>query len=189
VQRQDRGYHRTLLVVKIYKSDFLQKQPELYSDDYELAMNTIRGSMDTSTLIEQIQAQGERITLPRRLVIEALGEDHRHLTISAIQQQIQAHYPGHSLSETTIYRVLQWLKGMGLISQTDMGEAGIVYALTGSPYHHHLICLTCGAVITAADMLFDALREGLLQEYGFNARIEHMAIYGQCRNCLNPHGA
>lgn len=140
--------------------------------------------MDTAAVIENVQAKGERMTLPRRLVIEALGHGHHHLTISDIQQHIQAHTPDQPLSDTTIYRVLQWLKELGLVSQTDMGQTGIVYALVSNPYHHHLICLTCGTTITVEDQLFASLRERLTQEYGFETRIEHMAIYGQCQNCL-----
>jgi len=140
--------------------------------------------MDTSTtIIERIQAKGERMTLPRRLVIEALGQSHEHLTINDIQQHIrEQHHP--SMSDTTVYRVLQWLKDLELVSQTDMGQGGIVYALMSQPYHHHLICLNCGATQMLDDALFMPLREQLQKDYGFEARIEHMAIYGCCRECI-----
>jgi Fur family ferric uptake transcriptional regulator len=142
--------------------------------------------MKTSdSVIDYIQAKGERLTVPRRLVIEALGQSHEHLTIGNIQQHIQEDHHDHLLSDTTVYRVLQWLKELGLVSQTDMGQTGTVYALMSNPHHHHLICLTCGATITLEDELFTPLRGQLLRDYGFEARIDHMAIYGQCRNCLN----
>lgn len=141
--------------------------------------------MDNSAgIIDYIQAKGERVTLSRRLVIEALGQSHQHLTINDLQQHIQAAHHDHPLSDTTVYRVLQWLKNLELISQTDMGEAGIVYALISTPYHHHLICLTCGKTITLEDTLFAPLRERFRRDFGFESRIEHMAIYGQCRDCL-----
>ncbi|MCB9454360.1 MAG: transcriptional repressor [Anaerolineaceae bacterium] len=139
--------------------------------------------MNTTTIIEQIRAKGERITLPRRLVIDALGYTHEHLAISDIQRHIQAQSPGHPVSDTTIYRVLQWLKDLGLVSQTDMGQIGIVYALMSHPHHHHLICLTCGTTITIEDALFIPLRDQLRRDYNFEARVDHMAIYGQCAGC------
>lgn len=134
-------------------------------------------------IIDYIQAKGERITLPRRLVIEALGQAHQHLTIADILRHIEENDHNHTISDTTVYRVLQWLKALELVSQTDMGQAGMVYALMTTPYHHHLICLTCGATMTLPDTLFDLLRERLIQEYGFKPRIEHMAIYGECPDC------
>ena len=33
------------------------------------------------------------------------------------------------------------------------------------------------------DAYFEPLRFQLLQEHGFAARIDHMAIYGQCQRC------
>ena len=137
----------------------------------------------TTTLIEQIQARGERVTVPRRLVIEALGQSHQHLTIGDIQRQIQEHSHTALMSDTTVYRVLQWLKDLGLVSQTDMGQTGTVYALMRGPHHHHLICLTCGKITTIDDSLFNQMRERLRQDYGFESRIDHMAIYGLCQNC------
>lgn len=139
---------------------------------------------DISHIIESIQARGERITLPRRLVIEALGGSHDHQTIAEIQQRIQERRQSDVVSDTTIYRVLQWLKDLELVSQTDMGRTGIVYGLISIPYHHHLICLTCGTTYTIEDAVFAALREHLQNEYGFAARTDHMAIYGKCQNCL-----
>ena len=139
--------------------------------------------MDSTAVIECIQAKGERMTMPRRLVIDALGQAHEHLTIGDIQQHIQAQHHGSPLSDTTVYRVLQWLKALEMVSQTDMGQAGIVYALISSPYHHHLICLTCGKTFTVGDDLFVGVREQLRREFGFEARIDHMAIYGRCQEC------
>jgi Fur family ferric uptake transcriptional regulator len=143
-------------------------------------MNAMNAS---DQLIQDLQSKGERITLPRRLVIEAISDAHTHLTINDIQKQLGP--DAHSLSETTIYRVLQWLKDLGMISQTDMGQSGVVYALISQPYHHHLICLSCGRTYTLDDELFAPLRERLLQEYHFETRIEHMALYGHCEECLS----
>lgn len=140
--------------------------------------------MDISAgIINQIQAKGERITLPRRLVIEALGQLHRHLTISDIQRQIQEDNHKQSLSDTTVYRVLQWLKDLELVSQTDMGKTGIVYALVSHPPHHHLICLICGNIEDIEDTAMQPLRDHLLNQHGFLPRIDHMAFYGICREC------
>lgn len=134
-------------------------------------------------VIEQLRASGERITLSRRWVLEALCAADDHRSIQDLQQYIREQDPGAAFSDTTVYRVLQWLKDLEIVCQTDMGQAGIVYALISEPHHHHLICLTCGATITVPDDLFDNLRQQLSRQYGFAARIDHMAIYGQCQRC------
>lgn len=135
---------------------------------------------------EKLHAQGERLTIQRRLVIETLCSCECHLTAHEVQQYIAENHPGHDLQDPTVYRILQWLKDRGLVSQTDMGSTGIVYELVKDTPHHHLICLNCGEIIDVDDSLFTHLRDRLATEYNFEARIEHMAIYGLCKDCSEP---
>ena len=141
------------------------------------------------SILERIRERGERLTIPRRLVIEALCDTPDHQTILDLQGALHQRDPDLALSGTTIYRVLQWLKDLGVVSQTDMGETGIVYAIITEPSHHHLICLNCGTVITVDDSLFAPVRDRLMNDYGFEARIDHMAIYGCCEACRNAAGS
>ena len=134
-------------------------------------------------VIEQIQAKGERITIQRRLIVEALCAAHDHASISDLQHWIDTHHPESPLPDPTIYRILQWLKALELVSQTDMGSTGIVYELLGKRHHHHLICLNCGCTTEIGDAYMDSLRQALAADFGFQARIDHMAIYGLCSTC------
>lgn len=139
--------------------------------------------MDSSeTVIERLRSLGERVTIQRRLVIKALYAQRDHSTIRNIGACLRTYDPAGDLSEPTIYRILQWLRELGIVSQTDMGEAGVVYELRDAP-HHHMICLACGAVTTLDDSYFEPLRARLREEHGFRTRIEHMAIYGYCPDC------
>lgn len=133
-------------------------------------------------VLQALHGRGERVTIQRRLVIEALCEEHGHKTVGDIRAAVRARSPEADLPEPTIYRILQWLKDLGLISQTDMGGAGVVYELLSTP-HHHLVCLSCGAVTDIDDGYFAELRERLQHTHAFAPRIEHMAIYGTCRAC------
>jgi Fur family transcriptional regulator, ferric uptake regulator len=137
------------------------------------------------SIINQLQQRGQRITIQRRLVIEALCNGGEHLTIGDIQQVIQRH--GNCLDESTIYRILQWLKAVGLISQTDLGSRGIVYELIGATRHHHLVCLSCDAIIGLDDSIGSLLREKVRHDYRFEARVDHLAIFGWCDECWEQH--
>ncbi len=138
-------------------------------------------------IVKQLHERGERMTIQRRLVIEALSEGCNHQTIGDIQRCIRGR--GSDLDESTIYRILQWLKDAGVVSQTDLGTRGIVYELIGITPHHHLICLDCDTIIGVDDTLGSLVRDRLRQEYGFEARVDHLAIYGWCRDCQQHHGA
>lgn len=135
------------------------------------------------SIIGQIQAHGERVTIQRRLIVEALCAVPGHRSIGDIQSWLETAHPEYDLQAPTVYRILQWLKDLELISQTDMGSAGIVYELLDNPHHHHLICLNCGRVTNLDDDYLEPLRQSLASEFGFQARIDHMAIYGLCPAC------
>jgi Fur family ferric uptake transcriptional regulator len=134
-------------------------------------------------LIQRLRERGERLTVQRRLVLEILCEQGDHLTVQDIQRRLQPQ--GIDLAETTVYRILQWLKEIGFVSQTDLGQQGIVYQLVSCDPHHHLVCLVCGAVLDVDDEVVALLRDYLRREYGFEPRIDHMAIFGRCRDCIS----
>ncbi len=137
--------------------------------------------MSTSEVIAQVRARGARLTIQRRMVIEALCAEGAHLAVHDIQQRLDA--DGCAISETTVYRIVQWLKELGLVSQTDLGRNGVVYQIIGDHPHHHLVCLNCGYVIDVDDMLLATLRATLRRDFDFEPRIDHMAVFGICGAC------
>ncbi|MHB8628062.1 MAG: Fur family transcriptional regulator [Aggregatilineales bacterium] len=132
-------------------------------------------------LLHELRQRGERLTIQRRLVLEALCAEPGHHTVNQLRQMIEQ--SGESLDESTIYRIVQRLNELGLVSQTDLGWQGVVYELIRSTPHHHLVCLGCGAVISLEDSLAEGLRQSILEQYGFEARVEHLALFGWCREC------
>ncbi len=139
-------------------------------------------------LIDQIKVRGERLTPQRRLVLEALCSMDSHATIHAIKTYLQTAYARQDMHDSTIYRILQWLKTMHVVTQTDLGTGDSVYELIQRP-HHHLICLACGAVTELADDYWRDLRQRIQDDYAFVAHIDHMAIYGYCRGCAQAASA
>jgi Fur family ferric uptake transcriptional regulator len=141
----------------------------------------------TDAILDRLRHDRQRLTLQRRLIIEVLCERGDHLTVNDVQQHL--HSKGCDLNEPTVYRNLQWLKDQGIVSQTDLGGSGIVYQIVGARPHHHLVCLHCGGVVDLEDQLLDDLREQLRRRYGFEPRIDHMAIFGICQTCQDQETA
>ncbi len=138
------------------------------------------------TIVQRLRAQGERLTIQRRSVIDVLCASGDHLTVQDIQTRLAA--GGTELNETTVYRIVQWLKDRGAVAQTDLGQSGVVYQVIDRTLHHHLVCLHCGRVIDVDDQVMGSLRERLRQKYAFEPRIDHMAIFGLCRDCRERGG-
>jgi Fur family transcriptional regulator, ferric uptake regulator len=138
-------------------------------------------------VMDILRQRGERITLQRKLIIEALTRGKGHQTISEVHQDLQS--LGNDIDESTIYRVLQWLKEMHVVSQTDLGTNGIVYELIEDTPHHHLVCLNCGLILHLDDSFTNQLRDDLRHEYGFEPRLDHLALFGWCSECWQQREA
>ena len=75
--------------------------------------------------------------------------------------------PPASLS--TIYRNLEALEGVGVVSHTHLDHRAPTYHLADHADHVHLVCLSCGAVIESAVAAADPFVGNLLTRYGFVA--------------------
>lgn len=143
---------------------------------------------DENELIQQLRAQGHRLTPQRRLVLEVLQQTTHHISADEIAQHLTRHYPSIVIDHATIYRTLKWLRDNHLISETGLGDKHMVYALLTHHHHHHLVCERCQQVIEVDPALFESVREALLQHYNFQAHLHHLAVFGLCEQCrLSTH--
>jgi Fur family ferric uptake transcriptional regulator len=130
---------------------------------------------------EALREQGYRMTPQRQLILAALQESDDHVSAEDIHAHVCAIYPQVNIS--TIYRNLELLKKMGLVTETDLGSGRFRYHPAEKGHHHHLICEKCGATIETTESPFLTLRHTLLKEYRFRANISHFAIFGRCSKC------
>lgn len=128
-----------------------------------------------------LRARGERLTPQRLLVLEIIQNDAGHHTAERIYERVRAIYP--YVNVVTIYRSLAWLKAQGLIVETDLGGGQAEYEYIGERPHHHLVCLKCGDQAEFEDRLVEPLLESLRARYGFEPRLEHLAVFGTCHAC------
>lgn len=137
--------------------------------------------MNTRELSAALRAAGQRPTPQRLLILEAMGTTTGHLTADEIYQRVQVRYPNINLS--TVYRTLDALQDLGIVMETNLGEGRREFELCEHGHHHHLVCKECGAVEVIDDDAFAPVRAYAFQRYGFQANVEHVAIFGLCRSC------
>jgi Fur family ferric uptake transcriptional regulator len=130
---------------------------------------------------DALRELGYRLTPQRMLILAALQDSSDHISAEEIHAQVRAKYPNMNIS--TVYRTLELLKSLGLVTETDLGGGRFRYHSADKGHHHHLICERCGATIEIDESLLLPLKRTLLQEHGFQANISHLAIFGRCRNC------
>ena len=138
-------------------------------------------SSDIQALQEVLRRSGQRLTPQRMMVLSALAEHDGHVTAETILERVRPEYPYINLS--TIYRTLDLLVELALVAETDLGGGVRQFELLGPHHHHHLICQRCGGTIEIGDETLQPLRHQLQTDYGFEARMDHFAIFGVCRQC------
>ena len=129
----------------------------------------------------RLRDSGQRLTPQRLLILDLLYSRGNHVTADELFEAAQEQYPYLNIS--TVYRTLELLRDLAMVSETDLGDGRRQFALLSEERHHHLICLNCNAVQEVEDTLFERLREDLKAQYGFEARIDHLALFGQCAQC------
>jgi Fur family ferric uptake transcriptional regulator len=115
------------------------------------------------------------------LVLAAIENSDGHISAEEIYAQVVAKYPHVNIS--TVYRTLDLLKRLGLVTETDMGGGRVRYNPAAKGHHHHLMCQQCGAIIDLEESALFSLKETLLREYQFSADLRHLCIFGLCQKC------
>jgi Fur family ferric uptake transcriptional regulator len=128
-----------------------------------------------------IRKKGHRLTPQRMLVIEALHNADNHISAEELYEQLHSRYPYANIS--TVYRTLELLKELNLVTETDFGEGYVRYHVAEKGHHHHLVCRSCGKVIDLEEDALYPLKDTLLRKYGFDADLRHLAISGECSRC------
>lgn len=131
-------------------------------------------------LIERIREKGYRLTPQREMILEAL-DTKGHMTADQVYQQVHAKSPAVNLA--TVYRTLELLKELHLVTAIDVGQSCTQYELAGEEPHHHLVCEECGHRLDLDPGLFVPLERELCRQYGFQVNLDHLALFGLCPKC------
>lgn len=131
---------------------------------------------------EWLRQQGHRLTPQRMLVLQIIKNQGQHMTAEEIHDQVILKQPFIDIA--TVYRTLQWLQSVGLVSPINIGDGLQRFEYRhADEMHHHLICQQCGYEVQVPDDLLEPLRESINQQYGFTVKSEHMAFHGTCSHC------
>jgi Fur family ferric uptake transcriptional regulator len=132
-------------------------------------------------IVEALREEGYRLTPQRMMILSAILDNKGHISAEEIHRRVCQQYPFVDIS--TVYRTLNLLKKLRLITETDLGGGCVHYELVDEGRHHHMICRVCGSTLALQHRFLQPLQRRLLKEYGFAADIDHFAIFGLCQEC------
>lgn len=128
----------------------------------------------------RLRRGGYRITPQRQLVLEAV-ERLRHGTPEAILAEVQRTASGVNLS--TIYRNLEVLEEVGLVSHAHIGHGAPTYHAVDDHVHIHLVCDKCEKVQSIDAAIAEDFLDELRRSTGFVTDVSHVALHGMCTDC------
>ena len=164
----------------MYTCNKMQMQP---------VANRMPGAQSPSTgLSAELKERGFRLTPQREMLLTALHASDKHLDAETLLRRVRKAYP--RANKSVVYRNLELLAQLGLISCVDFGHGRVEYEVHRHPHHHHLVCRRCGDMIEISSNAFARLQQQLLKDYGFKADMDHLAIFGVCKGCsgeASPH--
>jgi len=135
----------------------------------------------TGDILSRLSEQGYRMTPQRMMVLSAIERSDHHISAEEIHAQVVARYPHVNIS--TVYRTLELLNRLGLVTETDMGGGRVRYHPADKGHHHHLVCQECGRVIDLDETVLHQLKEIIKKEYNFDPEMRHLAFFGRCADC------
>lgn len=137
-------------------------------------------------VLEVLRAQGKRVTPQRSLLLQVIRQSKGHLDADEIYRLAREKDPRISLS--TVYRNLNMLKELGLISELHLDQEHHHYEPKDATEHYHLICSGCGRVVEFDSSLAGEMMTQVSGEKDFLIERAHIDLVGLCAKCRAERG-
>lgn len=143
--------------------------------------------VDREQFKQLLKDNGLKVTNQRVLVLEALAScPGKHLTAEEIYELVKVDCSEIGLA--TVYRTIQMLLELHLVDRINLDDGYVRYEIgnesgTAKHHHHHLICLSCGRVISFEDDLLEELEKKITDKEGFQVVDHEVKLYGYCKEC------
>lgn len=135
--------------------------------------------LTTDDLVDALRRAGLRATASRRAVCRVIAASHAdHLTAAVITDRLVG-----EADQSTVYRTLDALESVGVVTHTHLGHGPSVYHLADDAPHQHLVCSVCGTAIELGPVDFAAAFAVVAQRTGFVLDPGHFALSGRCARC------
>ena len=143
---------------------------------------------ELGNLREILSKNNYKMTPQRTEIVRIFCENsdlHHHLSAEEIYDILIG--KGFDFGLATVYRSVELLNSLGVLSRIDFGDGRARYELgTGNPTdhnHHHLICLDCKKVIEFEEDLLDNLEKTVEKKSGFKILNHEVKFFGYCSEC------
>lgn len=129
-----------------------------------------------------LRAKHQKMTQPRRIILEAFLRAEGHLTTDAILREAKKLDPG--IGQATVFRTIRLIADAGLAREALQEDGARTFEhLADHPHHDHLLCVRCGRVIEFLNPIIEREQRKIFAQYGFEPRGHMMELLGLCPDC------
>src|SRR5271170_2630537 len=135
-------------------------------------------------LLNEVEAQGVRLTAQRRALIETIQDATSHLDAASLLELAGRRDP--RIDRATGYRTLELLTRLGMIDELDLvhlnGEKHY-YEVKTQKDHLHLACFNCGQIEEFSSPTFERLKREIGTKNDFDIQVMRLEVGGLCSAC------
>ena len=118
----------------------------------------------------------------RDMVIDVLKKSELPISIDEIYSQLKS--TNKTLALSTVYRIVEKLLQMEVISSSMKDGNRALYELTKDSHHHYLICTNCKKIVPLDICPIHNLEHKISKDTGFSITGHKFELYGKCPDCI-----
>jgi Fur family transcriptional regulator, ferric uptake regulator len=129
-----------------------------------------------ASLEERCAQAGLKMTGQRKTILKVLEDAENHLSVEAVHERVRS--IDSSISMATVYRTLNLLDELHLVTRHDFGENFARYDIN-LEHHHHLIDVESGQVIEFQNQEIEDMKKEIARKLGYDLVECRLELYGK----------
>lgn len=134
---------------------------------------------------KQLSGASYKLTPQREATVRVLLENEEdHLSAEDVFLLVREISPDIGLA--TVYRTLELLNELNVVDKIQFGDGVSRYDLRqegAAHFHHHLVCLECGAVDEIQEDLLEDVEAIVEKKWNFIIKDHRLTFHGICYRC------
>lgn len=134
---------------------------------------------------KQLHSASYKLTPQREATLRVLLENEEdHLSAEDVYLLVKEKSPEIGLA--TVYRTLELLNELNVVDKINFGDGVSRYDLRqegATHFHHHLVCIECGAVDEIKEDLLEDVEEIVERDWKFKVKDHRLTFHGICYRC------
>ncbi len=134
---------------------------------------------------KQLHAQSYKLTPQREATVLVLLEhEEDHLSAEDVYLLVKEKAPEIGLA--TVYRTLELLTELKVVDKINFGDGVSRFDLRqegANHFHHHLVCIECGAVDEIQEDLLGDVEAIVERDFTFKIKDHRLTFHGVCYRC------